>query len=279
MKKSLVRLFLVGLVGFGFSGCVSSQGISPMMTQEGIKQEVVNVELSKNDLFEKSKIWMAEEIWWDKKKIFEDIVENKETGIIVGKGTIYGVVYGGIPVYTKFTLEMRIKDNQSVLIFKDPINAGTDGSGEYRITAAASIKVFKPYLKKVITDYDNFTHNKAPLAPKVAVKTSKELRGTWLGVANYTHAGLFKNKKDKWRMVISVTDTRVVLRLPKFRCMSELTLSEQKEKSSYIASEKLISGKCEVDEDANTNLRLEDDKLYYTWKNGSDTLTATLEKR
>lgn len=147
------KLLLIVFVGFIFSGCIAG----PEIPKEKRKyQKILKFPDNKSDLYEKSKIWLAREFKSSKAVIQYD---NKENGTIVGKGMIFGAIYGLIPVYTQFTLEINVKKNKSRLTFNDFINKGERGLSTYSMKTQKHIDTFKPYMVEMIQSYQNFVKN------------------------------------------------------------------------------------------------------------------------
>lgn len=96
------------LLAITFSGCAGYQVVP---SHDLGRQEVFEVPgQSRDAIFEKSKGWIAKS-FNSARSVIE--YENKAEGKLIGKGTIFGSINGGLsPVTASFTLEEDIKDGR-----------------------------------------------------------------------------------------------------------------------------------------------------------------------
>ena len=117
MKRSNVLILLLTIIMFG---CATMPERAPV--EELTIRRVASVPgFSKNQLFDKSKMWLAESFVSS-----QDVIqyENKEEGNIIGKGSIPHYRRSGLigPVRVgnlRFTLVINMKDDKIRVIVKD----------------------------------------------------------------------------------------------------------------------------------------------------------------
>ncbi len=100
MKKLVLAFMLVILIGY------TSLNAAP--PEEQTFQEIHEITLSKDAIFEKSLEWMTQTLA-DSKQVIE--LQDKKNGKIIGKGmtTFYN---GDTPTPCRFTMMIEVKDNK-----------------------------------------------------------------------------------------------------------------------------------------------------------------------
>jgi hypothetical protein len=112
MKKRLLILLTILAVFLG--SCGSAPATLP--PEELVIQRIFEVDKSKDELYRISMEWMAK-TFKSSKAVIQ--YEDKEEGVIVGKGFTV-VRYGlGIPANTYFTLTIEVKDNKARATVED----------------------------------------------------------------------------------------------------------------------------------------------------------------
>lgn len=103
MKKLIMVVMLLVV-----SGCA---GLKTVPSSELESEKVFQVpNMKKDEIFEKSKMWIAKN-FKSAKAVIE--YENKETGAIIGNGIVSGTTNGGLaPISAEFTMEVDIKDEK-----------------------------------------------------------------------------------------------------------------------------------------------------------------------
>lgn len=115
------RLLIAGIVGVGLVGCVTL----PTPTEKKMEDitEVVNIpDKSKDQIFEGSKIWIAQSF-----KSANNVIQyaDKEVGSIIGKGNIQYPCDGFIDCgafgsdRVNFTIKIDSKDNKARVVISD----------------------------------------------------------------------------------------------------------------------------------------------------------------
>jgi len=116
-----VRFLLVGVVCSLFSACANLQVVPP--EQRSI-QKVHEINLTKNEIYDKSLEWMAQ-AFHDSKSVIE--LKDRENGKIIGKGmTSFTNVVAEIPC--RFTMVLETKDGK----YRTSYNNFVGMWGEYR---------------------------------------------------------------------------------------------------------------------------------------------------
>lgn len=115
MKKLIVLIVATAVLMSSFVGCV---GLSPAPEQE-ISRIVVVENVTKEVIFEKTKIWIAEN-FNSSKAVLE--YTNKEDGVIIGNGKLIMDgntmdLLAGIVYRCYFTMRVDIKDSRFKISF------------------------------------------------------------------------------------------------------------------------------------------------------------------
>ena len=105
---------LVLVVLAAILGCES---VPPLSPENNIYQEVVEVTKPQGELFLSSMKWMTD-AFTSAKAVIE--YQDKEEGIIIGKGSAKVDVFGGGGRSTvEFTIRLEVKENKARITFKD----------------------------------------------------------------------------------------------------------------------------------------------------------------
>ena len=119
MKKYLKSGSFISILMLLLIGCGQPVVPSSQLTYTEI---IEHKELASNS-FEISKMWLAN-TFNDSKSVIE--YSNKENGTIIGKGILKNVSYNSmigtsLPMDTRFTLKIEVKDNKTRLTFQDMV--------------------------------------------------------------------------------------------------------------------------------------------------------------
>ena len=142
MKKRVLLAVVASVV------VLVSCGTSPLPPEELIIQEIFEVDKSKDELFHLSMEWAAK-TFKSAKAVIQ--YEDKEEGIIVGKGFVV-VRYGmGVPADTYFTLTIEVKDKKARATIEDAYFTVTMGtaSSTTAVDNEATMSRFKPEVLKM----------------------------------------------------------------------------------------------------------------------------------
>ena len=123
MKKYLKSGSFISILMLLLIGCGQPVVPSSQLTYTEI---IEHKELASNS-FEISKMWLAN-TFNDSKSVIE--YSNKENGTIIGKGILKNVSYNSmvgtsLPMDTRFTLKIEVKDNKTRLTFQDMVQYPT----------------------------------------------------------------------------------------------------------------------------------------------------------
>lgn len=147
----MYRIFLAVFVIFILSGCTIPR---PLTEEESTIQKVVEVPgYNKSQIFERSKMWFAENFKTAKSVIEYD---NKDEGILIGKGVMALPVsdiraMSTLPWRFKFTVKEEAKDNRFRLTYTNLVVIDGTGSEQAAWTDDDYSKV-KPILLKMADD-------------------------------------------------------------------------------------------------------------------------------
>jgi len=100
---------------------------------------------------------------------------------------------------------------------------------------------------------------------------------TYNGIAYYQEKTFFGMKERTYTMSIYFEGDKTFLVLHDYKCRAELLLQNQNS-NVYTYSEKHVSGPCEVDTEASTQIRITEDKIDYLWQSGNKMISASLQK-
>lgn len=154
MKLYLVMLFAL----IALPGCASLSSVPDNETM--IIQHIIDVPgQSKTKIFEKSKMWIAQN-FKSAKAVIE--YENKEEGVIIGNASITrpaslaNITGGGL---VRFNVKEEIKDEKARLTFEKFIlavpvtyNTPAGGGGEFPVSLQADWNGTKDVIKKLTED-------------------------------------------------------------------------------------------------------------------------------
>lgn len=103
--KKYATVLLVVLFLFGCAG------MRVVPSNEFRQEKILKIShLNKDEIFEMSKMWMAKN-FKSAKSVLE--YESKEKGIIIGNGSVYTAINGGLsPIGAIFTMQLDIKDGK-----------------------------------------------------------------------------------------------------------------------------------------------------------------------
>ncbi len=108
----LTSYFLLLFSMFILASCVTTPQVPDVPEAERSLQKIHEINLNKNEIFDRSLEWVAQ-TFNDSKAVIE--LKDKETGKIIGKGISSFIVNSGlasVPIPCKFTLKLEAKDNK-----------------------------------------------------------------------------------------------------------------------------------------------------------------------
>jgi len=98
------------------------------------------------------------------------------------------------------------------------------------------------------------------------------------GTAHHEHKSYFKKTDRSYAMTITFKDNnRVILSLPEYNCVSELIM-QSKNANVITYAEKHISGQCNLDDQADTQIRIREGALDYLYQSNTDNISALLQE-
>ena len=110
--KKVILFILFSIIVISFIGCAS---LGEVPEEERTFQKIYDLEMSKNEIYDKSLYWMAE-TFVDSKAVIE--VRDKENGKIIGKGIMKYFILG-VKKLVRYTMIIDIKEDKLRLTFKD----------------------------------------------------------------------------------------------------------------------------------------------------------------
>jgi hypothetical protein len=123
------------MLGLLLVGCAN---LTVVPTEERQLQNVTEINLSKNEIFDKTLEWMAQS-FTDSKAVIE--LKDKENGKIIGKGmTSFTNVVANIPC--RFTMIVEIKDNKYRTTYNNFVGMWT-GAGSLEVKEEGFINEVK----------------------------------------------------------------------------------------------------------------------------------------
>lgn len=141
-------------------GCASTfEPLPKDQSQLIIIQEIPD--LSKNEIYDKTLLWVASK-FVDSKEVLE--IQDKENGLIVGKGIAMFSLSKSITAPTRFTMKIDIKDGRYRIKFNNLIwisetgnrPLSTVGYKQYNDEVFNYLKTFAESLKSALSDKDEW---------------------------------------------------------------------------------------------------------------------------
>ena len=153
--KKVIYFLLTAIVFISWVGCASYDTYNKALPPEELKvQRIIEVNKPKDELYKLSNEWLAK-TFKSSKAVIQ--YQDKEEGVIVGKG-FTSVMYLG-PLDTWFTMTIEIKENRMRITFDDLYI--TSSSATMRIETEYQMQQIKIRCDELIDDLKAYVGKEA----------------------------------------------------------------------------------------------------------------------